>query len=113
MDRHHRVNCHCFFGIIALWTNATEQFPDPALMLAIAKRRGDDENRIAWTYVLALRRSARRAQPIIIRKGRIFRALLVMTAITLILLLSTSVALQEGDGGAPLTSDSQRAAEDG
>jgi len=87
---------NCLLGVWALWTDAAEQFPDPGLAIGIARRGGGDDNRIAWVYVAAMRRATLQARPIIIRKGRTFRALLITTSVALILLLVTAVTLRNG-----------------
>lgn len=80
-------------GVWGLWTSETDHFPSPTTAMALTRRARADANRLAWIYVVAMRRAALRARLIIVRKGRITRLMLILTPIAVGLLMWTALTL--------------------
>ncbi len=76
-------------GLCSLWTVPAFQFPTPAVVMGLALRDDIEDDRASWIYLAIIRRSTRIAAPIIARKSKAWRGMILLTPISVALLLAT------------------------
>ena len=87
-------------GLFSLWSGPASHFPTPALVMGLARRQDLDGDLRPWIYLSMLRRSAREAALLMVRKGKAWRAMLLLTPLVVAILLA-AVATGVSEATAP------------